>query len=101
MKICVESMKTQAKIDQRHFPKRHRAQDPQAKDGEDEDWALGVGGSHTQQIANKSLPRTGINGLVPFRVRYHFLTDNSELKSLSPKEQGLNSVSQPLENTHF
>lgn len=52
MKVCVENMKTQAKIDQRHFPKRHRA-----KDGEDEDWGVRVGRSHTQQTANEPLPR--------------------------------------------
>jgi hypothetical protein len=44
MIICGESTKAQAKIDQRHFPKRHRVGDPQAKD-----WDGGVGGA-TQAI---------------------------------------------------
>lgn len=66
--LCGEHENSGKNRSERHFPKRHRAGDPQVKDGGLE----GVLSVTPQQTANKPLPRdSGLvsevnNGLVPF-----------------------------------
>lgn len=68
MIILVESMQIQAKIDQRHFPKRHRAwrswnQVSHVKDRERQRWG-GSGAAHPGE-GERALPAESGPGLEP------------------------------------